>query len=121
MTIDKNKFIKVTRETLAKRSGQKCSNPYCNIPTVGPHTEHNKVVDVGEAAHIRGANPGSKRYDPSMIPAERQNITNGIWLCRKCAKLIDSDEIKYSVEILYEWKRNHESKIEREISGTGWL
>lgn len=55
-----------------------------------------------------------------MTPAERSDITNGIWLCRTCAKLIDSDEVKYTVEILYEWKRTHEARIERQISGLGW-
>lgn len=117
---DLNKFTKPTRETLAKRASQVCSNPYCQKPTVGPHSEEDKSVDVGEAAHIRGAQPGSKRFDPTMTSVERSSITNGIWLCRTCAKLIDSDERKYTVEILYEWKRNHESRIEQSLSSSGW-
>jgi hypothetical protein len=110
MAADPNRFSKTTREMLAKRAGQICSNPMCRKPTSGPHTDDDKAVDVGEAAHIRGANPGSKRYDKAMIPAERRAITNGIWLCRTCAKLIDSDEKKYTVELLYDWKRNHEAE-----------
>lgn len=126
MAVDPNEFTKRTRETLAKRAGQCCSNPYCNKTTTGPHSATDKAVDVGEAAHIRGAHPGkgsrpgSKRFDPTMISAERSNITNGIWLCRTCAKLIDSDEMKYTVEVLYEWKRAHEAKIERQVSSSGW-
>jgi hypothetical protein len=117
---DPNKFKRATRETLAKRSGQICSNPYCKAPTSGPHSEEDKTIDVGEAAHIRGALPGAKRYDPGMTPTERRNITNGIWLCRRCAKLIDSDANKYTVELLYKWKRTHEAEIERRISSSGW-
>lgn len=117
---DKNDFSRKTRETLAKRANQICSNPYCRKPTAGPHLDDDKNVDVGEAAHIRGARAGSKRYDPSMLPEERGSIVNGIWLCRKCAKLIDSDEKKYTVELLYEWKRTHEARITQEIEGNGW-
>lgn len=117
---DKNRFTPKTRETLAKRAQQTCSNPYCMKPTTGPHTDDDRYVDVGEAAHIRGARPGSKRYDPSMQPEERRSIVNGIWLCRSCAKLIDSDEKRYSVELLYEWKRNHEAEIEGKVQGRSW-
>ena len=39
-----------------------------------------------------------------MTPEERSSIENGIWLCRSCARLIDSDERVYSVELLRMWK-----------------
>lgn len=121
MGIDPNRFTRATREILAKRAGQMCSNPFCNLSTTGPHSDSKKAIDIGEAAHIRGANPGSKRYEISMTSIERRDITNGIWLCRKCAKLIDSDDLKYTIETLFEWKRNHESKVEKRISGEGWF
>lgn len=117
MARDKNDFTKSTRETLAKRAGQKCSNPSCPTITTGPHTEDNKYIDIGVAAHIRGARPISARYDPGMIPEERSKIRNGIWLCWKCATLIDRDELKYTVEVLHDWKINHEREIRLNQSG----
>ncbi|MBD1925444.1 hypothetical protein H6F74_03965 [Trichocoleus sp. FACHB-90] len=120
MALDKNRFLQNIKQILEKRSGSMCSNPYCQAHTSGPHSDDEKSVNIGEAAHIRGANPGSARYRLDMTPAERSNITNGIWLCRKCAKLIDSDDKKYTVELLYDWKRNHESQVERKLNGTGW-
>jgi hypothetical protein len=45
-----------------------------------------------------------------MTPEERSVITNGIWLCRRCAKLIDTDVPRYSVDLLYKWKREHEAE-----------
>ena len=39
-----------------------------------------------------------------MTPEERSSIENGIWLCRSCARLIDSDERVYSIELLRMWK-----------------
>ena len=36
----------------------------------------------------------------------RSEVTaNGVWLCRKCAKIVDDDPSTYSVELLREWKR----------------
>ncbi|WP_434044231.1 MULTISPECIES: hypothetical protein [Sorangium] len=72
-------------------------------------------MSVGEAAHIRGAKPDSARYVESMTPEERSSITNGIWLCNICAKLIDDDESFFSVDVLYEWKRQHEERISEQL------
>lgn len=112
---DPNRFTEKTKDILAKRAALLCSSPYCDAQTVGPHEDDDRVLSVGEAAHIRGVNPGSARYDESMTPEERRVITNGIWLCRKCAKIIDSERNTYTVDLLYEWKRLHEDSIRREI------
>jgi len=119
MNTDPNRFLEKTKEILSKRAGNQCSSLYCQVPTSGPHTEDDQSVNVGEAAHIQGANPGSARYDPQMIPEARRSISNGIWLCRKCAKLIDNDEKKYTVSLLFKWKLEHEEKIRSQIESGG--
>jgi hypothetical protein len=116
----KNEFDSKTKDILAKRANLKCSNLDCGIPTSGPHTEKHRSINIGEAAHIKGANPGSARYEANMSPIERSSIINGIWLCRKCARLIDTDPYKYSVEVLYEWKSVHESNVDLELNGNNW-
>ena len=83
-------FRKKTIDTLCERVGGKCSNPNCRRETKGPHSNPQKRVSIGEAAHI--------------TPEERSSIENGIWLCRSCARLIDSDERVYSIELLRMWK-----------------
>ena len=112
-----SRFSETTERTLAQRAGHLCSNPFCKAKTTGPHDDKDKTVSLGEAAYIRGANPGSARYVAAMLPEERRVITNGIWLCRNCAKLIDEDPIVYSVERLFKWKREHESTIYKELHG----
>jgi hypothetical protein len=104
-------FAKEVREVLAKRAGQQCSRPECRSTTSGPHSSPNKAINLGVAAHICGATPKGKRYDPSMTPKERASIDNGIWLCQRCAKLIDSDEVFFTVELLRHWKIEHENSI----------
>ena len=76
-----------------------------------PHSEPDKAVSVGEAAHIRGARPGSARYDGGMTDEERSAPDNGIWLCRPCAKLIDADPGKYAPDVLHSWKEKHEQWV----------
>lgn len=104
-------FSEVTKQTLAKRAGQVCSNPDCRRPTSGPHSDENKAVNLGEAAHVRAARPGQARYDAKMTDEERAAISNGIWLCKECARRIDVDEAKYPVALLAEWKGIHEKWI----------
>ncbi len=45
-----------------------------------------------------------------MTSTERSVITNGIWLCCTCAKLIDSDPDSFTVDVLHVWKRTHEGR-----------
>ncbi len=106
---------------MAQRVNSICSNPKCNRPTSGPSTNPNASISIGVAAHIAAAAPGGKRYDPTMSPDERKNIKNGIWLCQNCAKLIDSDEEKFTVELLHIWKQQAEVRITELLEGSGGI
>ncbi len=101
--------------TLAKRAANRCSNPDCDAITSGPAADPSGSVNVGEAAHIYGANPGSARFDPQMTPADRGAITNAIWLCATCHKKVDDDAGRYPAGLLFEWQRAHENKIAQEV------
>lgn len=61
-------------ETLCERVGGKCSNPNCRIETKGPHSNPQKMVSIGEAAHITAAAEGGPRYNPDLAPEERSSI-----------------------------------------------
>jgi len=52
---DKNGFPKKVVDTIAKRAGQRCSNPNCKTPTSGGNSDPTKATIIGEAAHVRGA------------------------------------------------------------------
>lgn len=104
-------FSKKTVDILAKRASYKCSNPDCRINTVGPNSNPKKSTIIGEAAHIYGARIGSKRHISNMTDESRAEITNSIWLCRNCHKLVDTDETKYSATVLFAWREKHEEYI----------
>lgn len=89
---------------LGKRVAYRCSRPDCRNQTIGPQETDPGSVSVGVAAHIHAASAGGKRYKASQTPEERSSQENGIWLCQTCAKLIDSDESRFSPEALIVWK-----------------
>jgi hypothetical protein len=110
-------FSQRTIETLANRVGNRCSNPECGQVTSGPHTEDEKAVNIGVAAHITAASPGGARYDPSLSAKQRQAITNDIWLRQSCSKLVDSDESRYPIPLLKIWKKAAEDRSLHLVSG----
>jgi hypothetical protein len=111
-------FRSATIRTLASRAGHRCSNPDCPRPISGPAVAEDKSVNVGEAAHITAAapGPGAKRYDASLTHEERRAASNGIWLCALCAKLIDTDEARFTVELLRKWKQDAEGRALQDIA-----
>ena len=109
-------FDQRTKDVLFKRARAKCSNPACRRETCEAHSEEDKAVNTGVAAHITAASPEGPRYDPTLSVEERKSPSNGIWLCQTCAKLIDSDSLKYTVELLRTWKSTAEAGDEREAA-----
>lgn len=104
----RDEFPKRVQQIVAERAAYICSNPDCRVPTVQPHSDPNKSLKTGEAAHVRGAAPGGPRYDPQQTPEGRSGIQNAIWLCTGCSTAVDKDEARYPVEMLLAWKEKHE-------------
>jgi hypothetical protein len=119
--MDEERFSKQVIEIIAKRAANICSNPDCGAITTGPAEEVDRSVVIGEAAHIYGARPGSARYDDAMTDEERGNITNAVWLCRNCHKIIDADSNKFPAELIFEWRRQHEDEISKRLGKTSEL
>jgi hypothetical protein len=113
-------FSKATVDRLAKRAGYLCSNPHCRLPTVGAAQGHDGVVNIGIAAHITAAAAGGPRYDATLSSEQRRDHSNGIWLCQIHGKLVDSDEVHFTVTMLREWRTQAEQSSFRAIlSGQG--
>jgi hypothetical protein len=84
-----------------------------------PQEDETKAINVGVAAHITAASPDGPRYDPEITSDERKSASNGIWLCQTCAKLVDSDEQRYTVDILRRWKTISETAALRALEFRG--
>lgn len=106
-------FSAPVKQQLREMCGGICSNPDCKVYTFGPTMEQRKgYSNIGVAAHIAAAapGPGARRYDPTMTSEVRSSAANGIWLCQSCSKLIDTDEVRFPVGLLNEWKFRAEKR-----------
>lgn len=111
----RDNFSKPDQGTLRRRVANRCSNPSCRVPTIGPATESDKSTNIGIAAHIEAASPKGPRFRPSMTSKQRSSIANGIWLCSNCATVIDRDLKAFPVELLHKWKNRAEDAARSEI------
>lgn len=70
-------------------------------------------ANFSNIAHIVAVKKTGPRGDYPMSFVDRNNIENLMLLCRKHHKLIDDKKYikKYTVELLQQYKREHESKI----------
>ena len=89
---------------LFARSGNRCAFPKCRAPMAVNETL------TGEVCHIKGARPGSARYDPGQIDVERHAYANLVLMCPTHHTVIDDDEEAYTVERLCKIKAAHEAQ-----------
>jgi len=108
-------FSSQTKQVLMLRAANMCSNPNCRRITSGPAEEKRSRIVIGEAAHIYSSKLKGPRYISKKTVEELKDIDNGIWLCRNCHKIIDSDTSVYFPELLKKWKIDHEKLVTKEI------
>jgi hypothetical protein len=101
-------------EALAKRAGYRCSFPQCLNQTIGPSAEGpTKVSNTGDAAHIVAASSGAgaRRANNGLLSNEKLTaIENGVWMCAYHARIVDRDEITYTIPMLEKWRAITEHK-----------
>lgn len=115
----RDEFTAATKRTMAERAAYFCSSPHCVKLTMGPHSDPEKSLRTGCAAHICAAAKGGPRYDENQTSEQRKHISNGIWMCRECGEIVDTDHKAHTVGQLQTWKANHEAMI-RELRTKGY-
>lgn len=114
----RDEFSPEITNALARRASFICSKPDCRALTLCPSDEDpTKSIYVGRAAHITAASPGGARYDASLTPKERSEITNGIFLCAVCADMIDKNNgLDFPAPMLRRWKSSHEAFVRTNLN-----
>jgi hypothetical protein len=56
-----------------------------------------------------------------MSSEERSAASNGIWLCQNCAKQVDNDLVRFTVESLKKWKSDAEEEAKARVGKSTWL
>jgi hypothetical protein len=110
---NRDNFDKKTADALGKRASFLCSNPDCRCQTTAPSdADATGFIYIGAAAHITAAAAGGPRYDAGLTSEQRSDISNGIFLCRNCADMIDKNNgLDFPVETLKKWKTMHEDWV----------
>ncbi len=98
-------YLDSTLKKLSILSGNKCAFPDCPLPLIDE-----SGILTGEICHIKARNSGGKRYDASQTNKERDGYENLILMCPLHHTVIDSSEEIFTVDVLQEIKRKHESK-----------
>lgn len=109
--MDRDEFPERIKRIVAERAAYLCSNPDCRALTIKPHSDSEKSVKSGVGAHIKAAAPGGPRYDPLQTEESRRGIENAVWLCHKCSDNIDKDPNRYPIQVLQNWKTDHDTFI----------
>ena len=100
-----------TKLLLAHRSGDRCAFPGCPRTLTIDSPSGGEPAATGEAAHIRGENPNSARYDAAITEEDRDSYHNLIYLCRDHHTQIDRQVADFSVDRLLAIKTEHEKKV----------
>jgi hypothetical protein len=115
---NRDDFNSKTTQVLAKRASFICSNPVCRCLTVAAsEIDEMKFLYTGTAAHITAAAEGGPRYDASLTPEQRSDISNAIFLCSNCAEMIDKNKgMDFPTPMLQEWKNQHEAWVRENLN-----
>lgn len=87
-------------------SGNICAFAHCPQPLVDAMSG----TVTGEICHIKAQNTEGPRYDASQTEQARHGYDNLVLMCSPHHKIIDSDILTYTVDVLEEIKKNHEAK-----------
>lgn len=117
---DARKYTRVTIRRLDMLSGNQCATPNCGKRLIAK----DEISIISKICHIEAASKEGARYNPSMTDKERAHFNNLILLCDECHTIIDNkaNEGKYTVSLLKEWKKNHESiYLQEQLRNTSLL
>lgn len=106
-----------THKMLWGRSGNRCAFPDCKVgELVMDVSETDDASVVGEEAHIVAREIGGPRGTDPMPADQRDKYKNLILMCSLHHKLIDDHPGVYTIEILHEYKKNHEQWVKANLS-----
>src|SRR5262245_19352652 len=107
-------FVK-TLKMLWGRAAGRCSWPDCRVDLYMDETGTDDPTLVGENCHIASEKDDGPRANPAMPIQQRNSYANLILLCRNHHKVIDAQELEYTVERLHQMKTGHESWVRKQL------
>src|SRR5689334_13378297 len=100
---------------LCLRSGGRCAFAACRRVLTVSGAPPDRLVVIGEMAHIVGDKVGGPRGDHELSDRERDRYENLILLCNTHHQLVDSQPETYTIGRLRGLKEDHERWVEERL------
>lgn len=117
LKIDRKNVPEHTRLKLWVKSAGRCEFSGCNEPVWRNNLTLNDG-NFGEVAHIIASSGDGPRGSEESVNLQIE-FSNLLLLCQRCHKEIDAAPEKYPAELLRQWKKKHEDRIEIQTSHSG--
>jgi hypothetical protein len=91
----------------------RCSYPKCAKRLVARRAGADLEVLLGEMAHIVAKSAAGPRGEVAIATAERNRYGNLILLCEEHHKIVDSQRVTYTPELLRQFKQDHEQRCQQ--------
>ncbi len=101
---------------LVADSGGRCNYPGCGEKVIFEY-EDGTFVKVVEFCHIIGESSRGPRGHPKNSELKKEDPENIILLCANHHKVIDNNEVEYTVESLKQMKLNHTRWVNERLDG----
>ncbi|MGY0600205.1 HNH endonuclease [Vibrio sp. JZG10] len=105
-----------TQKMLWGRAASRCSFPECKKELVMDATLTDDESLVGEACHIVARSEDGPRGSSDLTSEQRDKYANLILMCNVHHKVIDDQHEHYTVEILRNFKAEHEAWVNKSLS-----
>lgn len=106
-----------TRKMLWGRAGARCSFDGCRIELIRLSEAGTRDAILGEEAHIISQRKDGPRGENSIEASRLDLYENLILLCPTHHTLADAQPAKYTVDVLHQMKKAHESWVDRNLGG----
>lgn len=104
-----------TQKILWGKAAARCAMPECRRQLVEDISETDNPTLVGENCHIVAEKDGGARSDPTMSVEDRNRYANLVLLCNIDHKIIDDNEVVWTVDRLKMLKAEHEAWVEQSL------
>lgn len=105
-----------THKILWGKSGNRCAFPDCRVELAMNSLFTDDPSVVGQEAHIVARKSDGPRGQHDVSHDRRDLYSNLILLCSVHHKIVDDNPNEYTVEILHEFKSNHEKWVTENLS-----
>lgn len=116
MAKSKRNYTQRTLKVLFALSGNQCAHPGCKNPVIVPPTEESDALVLNQICHIYALNEDGPRGKAGLTEADLNAPDNLILFCPTHHVIIDGQYETYPAELLKQWKKTHETDIQKRFS-----